>query len=42
VIFEGAEAAVARVNVDSEPDAELLRAITAGNQDILGLHLVKI
>jgi D-3-phosphoglycerate dehydrogenase len=42
VIFEGAEAAVARVNVDSEPDAELLRAIAEGNQDILGLHLVKI
>lgn len=42
VIFEGAEAAIARINVDSEPDAELLRAIAGGNQDILGLHLVKI
>ncbi len=42
VIFDGAEAAVARVNIDGEADAELLRAIAGGNQDILGLHLVKI
>ena len=42
VIFAGAEAAVARINVDGEPDEELLRAIQSGNRDILGVHVVKI
>jgi D-3-phosphoglycerate dehydrogenase / 2-oxoglutarate reductase len=42
VIFEGAEAAVARINVDGEPGRDLLGAIAAGNTDILGLHVVKI
>jgi D-3-phosphoglycerate dehydrogenase len=42
VIFEGAEAAVARINLDGPPPAELLQAIEQGNQDILSLHLVKI
>ncbi|OFW01374.1 MAG: hydroxyacid dehydrogenase [Acidobacteria bacterium RIFCSPLOWO2_02_FULL_68_18] len=42
VIFEGAEAAVARINLDGEPAPDLLRAIQAGNQDILSLHVVKI
>jgi D-3-phosphoglycerate dehydrogenase len=42
VIFEGAEAAVARINVDAEPDRELLRAIETGNRDILSVHVVKI
>lgn len=42
VIFDGAEAAVARINLDAEPAPELLGAIQAGNQDILSLHVVKI
>ena len=42
VIFDGAEAAVARINLDVEPAPDLLRAIETGNQDILSLHVVKI
>jgi D-3-phosphoglycerate dehydrogenase / 2-oxoglutarate reductase len=42
VIFEGAEAAVARINVDREPAADLLQAIEAGNDHILSLQVVKI
>jgi D-3-phosphoglycerate dehydrogenase len=42
VVFAGAEAAVARINVDGEPDAELLRAIESGSRDILGVQGVKI
>lgn len=42
IIFEGAQAAIARINLDSEPPAALLRAIEKGNEDILNLHLVKI
>jgi D-3-phosphoglycerate dehydrogenase len=42
VIFEGASAAVARINLDGNPPADLLRAIEHGNQDILSLHVVEI
>jgi D-3-phosphoglycerate dehydrogenase / 2-oxoglutarate reductase len=42
VIFEGAEAAIARINLDGEPPADLLKTIAGGNQDILSLHVVKI
>jgi len=42
VIFDGAEAAVARINVDSAPSPALLDAIQAGNRDILDLRLVDI
>ena len=42
IIFEGAEAAIARINLDGNPSAELLRTISQGNQDILNLYLVKI
>ena len=42
VIFEGAEAAIARINLDGEPPAGLLRTIASGNQDILNLYVVKI
>ncbi|MEO8258460.1 MAG: 3-phosphoglycerate dehydrogenase family protein [Acidobacteriota bacterium] len=41
-IFEGAEAAVARIHVDSPPGAALLQAIQDGNRDILDLRLVDI
>src|SRR4030095_11199126 len=40
VIFEGAEAAIARINLDGEPPAELLKTIAGGNQDILSLYVV--
>jgi len=42
VIFEGAEAAIARINLDGEPPAGLLKTIAGGNQDILSLYVVKI
>jgi D-3-phosphoglycerate dehydrogenase len=42
VIFEGAEAAVASINLDGEPPADLVRAIEHGSQDILSLQVVKI
>ena len=42
VIFEGAEAAIARINLDGEPPAGLLKTIAEGHQDILSLYLVKI
>ena len=42
VIFDGAEAAVARINLDGPPPAALLAKIRGGNADILDLHLVTI
>ena len=42
IIFEGAEAAVARVNLDAAPSDALLREMYKGNSDILDLHLVTI
>jgi D-3-phosphoglycerate dehydrogenase len=41
VIFEGAEAAVARINIDAAPAASLLSAIRA-SQDIIDLHVVAL
>ena len=42
VIFEGAQAAVARIHLDGAPSDTLLHDIQAGNADILDLHLVTI
>jgi D-3-phosphoglycerate dehydrogenase len=42
VIFEGAHAAVARINLDGPPPDALLQEIQQGNHDILDLHLVTI
>ena len=42
VIFEGARAAIARINLDGAPSDALLRKIEEGNSDILDLHLVTI
>jgi D-3-phosphoglycerate dehydrogenase len=42
VIFEGAQAAVARINLDGAPSDALLQQIQDGNGDILDLHLVTI
>jgi D-3-phosphoglycerate dehydrogenase len=42
IVFEGAEAAVATINVDGAPDAALLDRIRGGNADILDLQLVTV
>jgi len=42
VVFEGAQAAIATIHLDHEPDTTTLTSIRAGNQDILGLRLVAI
>ncbi len=42
VIFDGAQAAVARINLDGAPDGALLQRIQKGSDDILDLHLVAI
>jgi D-3-phosphoglycerate dehydrogenase len=42
VIFEGAHAAVARINLDGAPTQPLLQQIQSGSADILDLHLVTI
>jgi D-3-phosphoglycerate dehydrogenase / 2-oxoglutarate reductase len=42
VVFEGAEAAVARVNLDGEPAAPLCGLIKDGNADILDLQVVRL
>jgi D-3-phosphoglycerate dehydrogenase len=42
VIFEGAEAAVARISVDARPPEPLIAAIRSGNSDILDVHVVTI
>jgi D-3-phosphoglycerate dehydrogenase / 2-oxoglutarate reductase len=42
VIFAGAEAAFASINLDGAPPADLLRAIEQGSQDILSLQVVEI
>jgi D-3-phosphoglycerate dehydrogenase / 2-oxoglutarate reductase len=42
VIFEGAQAAVARINLDGAPSDAMLKQIQGGNSDILDLHLVTI
>jgi D-3-phosphoglycerate dehydrogenase len=42
VVFEGAEAAVARINLDRAPSEDVLETIRGGNPDILDLQLVTI
>jgi len=42
IVFEGAEAAVARINLDGAPPAELCQTIKAGNTDVLDLQLVRL
>jgi D-3-phosphoglycerate dehydrogenase len=42
VIFEGAEAAIARISVDAPPSDSLVAAIRDGNKDILDLRVVTI
>ena len=42
IVFEGAEAAVARINLDGAPPSSLCSTIRAGNADVLDLQLVKL
>jgi D-3-phosphoglycerate dehydrogenase len=42
VVFEGAEAAVARINLDQAPSDALIHAIRVGSADILDLHVVSV
>jgi len=42
IVFEGAEAAVASINLDGAPDAALLERIRGGNADVLDLQLVNV
>jgi D-3-phosphoglycerate dehydrogenase len=42
IVFEGAEAAVARINLDGAPSADLCQTIKAGNADVLDLQLVRL
>lgn len=42
IIFDGAHAAVARINLDGAPSAQALEAMQSGNADILDLQLVKL
>ena len=42
VVFEGGEAAVARINVDRAPTQAQLDAIAPGNEHILSVQLVEL
>ena len=42
IVFEGAEAAVARINLDGEPSRAVCERIKAGNADILDLQVVRL
>ena len=42
IVFEGAEAAVARINLDGAPSPALCDRIKAGNADILDLQVVTL
>ena len=42
IVFEGAQAAVARINLDGEPPRSLCDKIKSGNTDVLDLQLVTL
>jgi D-3-phosphoglycerate dehydrogenase len=42
IVFEGAEAAVARINLDNAPSRELLDGLQAGNPNIIELDLLEL
>jgi D-3-phosphoglycerate dehydrogenase len=42
IIFEGAHAAVARINLDGAPPADTIATIQSGHPDVLNLQLVKL
>jgi D-3-phosphoglycerate dehydrogenase len=41
-VFEGAEAAVARIHLEAEPAAELLEAMRASSPDVLEIGLIRL
>ncbi len=42
IVFEGAESAIARINLDHAPTPELVVAITEGNEHVLSTQLVAL
>jgi D-3-phosphoglycerate dehydrogenase len=42
IVFEGAEAAVARINLDGAPTSDLCSQIKTGNADVIDLQLVTL
>ncbi|HVS81611.1 MAG TPA: 3-phosphoglycerate dehydrogenase family protein [Pyrinomonadaceae bacterium] len=42
IVFEGAEAAVARINLDKAPSQTVLDRLRAGNEDIIELDLLEL
>jgi D-3-phosphoglycerate dehydrogenase len=42
IIFEGSEAAVARINLEAAPTSEMLEQLKASNPDIIELSLLEI
>ncbi len=42
IVFEGADASVARINLDGAPGAALCDTIKSGNRDVLDLQLVNL
>ena len=42
IVFEGAAAAVARINLDNAPSQESLRQLEASSPDIIELDLLKL
>ena len=42
IVFEGAEAAVARINLDKAPSSAMLDQLSAGNEDIIELNVLGI
>jgi D-3-phosphoglycerate dehydrogenase len=42
IVFEGAAAAVARINLDNAPSREMLNRMRAGSADIIELDLIKL
>ena len=42
IVFEGAEAAVARINLDKAPSTATLDRLSAGNEDIIEMNVLQI
>jgi D-3-phosphoglycerate dehydrogenase len=42
IVFEGAEAAVARINLDKEPSDDTLESLRSRNVDIIELDLLEL
>ena len=42
IVFEGAEAAVARINLDGRPSAEVCERIKTGNDNVFDLQVVDL